>query len=443
MGAQKDHDHIEVKEAAAVPAGKRAWLYVRRHAKRTALLFLLLTSLMTVSLLGLALHTASSAAVKELRGGLGGYFIIQTGADGSEKTGDALLDQVKTLDNISQWNGVDTYYMYTKGLELVPGANYGTRNVGAHMPKFIGCLDSSLHERFLSASFQLTEGRHITPDDSHKAMISEDIAERNGLAVGDTITGSVVEGVRDWRENAYGTQAAFEIVGIYAAAREEVVSAMTQESEIQENIVFTDISAAKELFLIRRPERTAADYTYSSGLMLFLEDPARMEETVSRLKQQPWADWAGLVISENSAAYRQAAGPIQKAAAISLFLLVVLLVLSIVILSLVLLMWLRERMTEIGVLISLGLSARDICGQMLLENYMVAAPAYVLSALLGAVLAGQAGRLAGGVLDSVRMDPAQALLVLACAAAVILATVLLTSVSIMRKRPKDILTDLS
>lgn len=426
-----------------MPAARRAWLYVRRHTKQTILQFLLFTSLMTISLLGLALHTAGSAAIKELRGGIGGYFIIQTGADGTEKTGDALLDLVKTLDNIRRWNGMDTYYLYTEGLELVPGANYGTGNVSARMPKFIGCLDTSLHERFLSASFRLAEGRHITPDDSRKAVISQEVAERNGLTVGDTITGSVTAGVRDWRENAYGTQVTFEIVGIYAAAREEMVSAMTQESEIQENTVFTDIGTAKELFLIRHPERAAEDYTYSSGLMLFLEDPARMEETVSRLRQQPWADWDSLVISENSAAYRQAAGPIQKAASISLFLLAVILAISIVILSLTLLMRLRERMKEIGILLSLGLSVRDIRGQILLENYMVAVPAYVLSVLLGGCLAGQAGRLAGGVLDSVRVDAAQALVVLACGAAVILATVLLASVFIKRRRPKDIFTDLS
>ena len=426
-----------------MPTVRRARLYVRRHAKRTVLLFLLFTILMTISLLGLALHTASSAAIKELRGSIGGYFMLQTGPDGSEKTGDALLEQVKTLDNISRWNGLDTYYMYTEGLELVPGANYGTGTVGEFMPKFIGCTDSSLHPRFLSASFQLAEGRHITPDDVHKVVLSQDVAEKNGLTIGDTVTGSVVEGVRDWRENAYGTRTGFEIVGIYTATRSEPVSPATQESELQENMLFTDISTAKELFQIKFPERTGEDYTYRSGLMLFLKDPARMEETVSLLKQQPWADWDGLVISENSAAYQQAAGPIQKAASISLFLLAVILAISIVMLSLTLLMWLRERVTEIAILISLGLSARDVCGQVLLENYMVAAPAYVLSVLLSAALAGQAGRLAGGVLDSVRLSAAQAAAVLACAAAVVLVTVLLASLSITRKRPKDILTDLS
>ena len=74
---------------------------------------------------------------------------------------------------------------------------------------------------------------------------------------------------------------------------------------------------------------------------------------------------------------------------------------------------------------------------------MVAAPAYGLSVLLGAALAGQAGRLAGGVLDSVKLSAAQAVVILVCAAAVVLATVLLASLPVTRKRPKDIFTDLS
>lgn len=424
-------------------ANKRAWLYVRRNTKRTLLLFLLFTILMTISLLGFTLHTASSAAVKELRGSIGGYFMIQTGAEGRERTGDALLNQVKTLDNISRWNGIDTYYMYAEGLQLMPGSYSGSGTVGEFMPKCIGCLDSSLHERFLASSFQLAEGRHITPDDVHTVILSKDVAERNGLTVGDTIPLSVVEGVRDWRGNAYGTQVTLEIVGIYITTRNEAVSPTTPESELQENILFTDSNTAKELFLIKFPDRTVEDYTYSSGIMMFLEDPARMEETVALLKQQPYADWDSLILSENSAAYEQTAAPIQKAETISRLLLLIILVISIVILSLILLMWTRERMTEIGILISLGLSVKDICKQMLMENYIVAGPAYLISVLLSALLAGQVGRLVGGVLEQVQLDAVQAVIVLVCAAVVVFVTVLLASVSIMRKRPKDILTDLS
>ena len=60
-----------------MPTHKRAWLYVIRNKKRTTLLFLLLTVLMTISLLGLALYAASGDAVKALRSSIGGYFTIQ------------------------------------------------------------------------------------------------------------------------------------------------------------------------------------------------------------------------------------------------------------------------------------------------------------------------------------------------------------------------------
>ena len=149
------------------------------------------------------------------------------------------------------------------------------------------------------------------------------------------------------------------------------------------------------------------------------------------------------MISENSAAYEQAATPIHKISTIILILLLVILVISIGILSLTLLMWTRERMTEIGILISLGLSAKGICKQLLLENYIVAAPSFAVAVLISTVLSGQIGKMLGGMLTNVRPDAAQAGIVLVCAAAVILLTTLLASVTIMRKKPKEILTDLS
>ena len=96
---------------------------------------------------------------------------------------------MRTLDNVSKYNGVDTYYMYVDGLELIPGSYSGTGMPGEFVPKFIGCTDSSLHERFIASSFMLAA------DDEHKAMISKEIAQLNGLSVGDTVTASVVEGV--------------------------------------------------------------------------------------------------------------------------------------------------------------------------------------------------------------------------------------------------------
>lgn len=433
---------------------KRALLYVTRMRKRTILLFCLMTVLMTISLMGLSLYTASKQAARDLRGSIGGYFTIQTRAesektDGKQaRTDEALLGQVSTLDNIRRYNGVDTYYLFASGVQLVPGALHGTGMVGEFMPRFIGCTDTSLHERFVTSACVLTEGRHVAADDRNKALISVDLAERNGLGVGDTITGVSAEGVRGCNETSYGTAVTYAIVGLYHITRNEPKSPQTAESDLPENFIFTDIASAKELYAAKFPAREPDAFPYSAGLMLFLADPDRMEQTVATLREQPFADWSQFIVSENNTAYEQAAGPIQKAASISRILLLVLLALSVGILTLILMMWTRERMTELGILVSLGIGKRQIGAQLLIENYVIGTAAFaaslVLTALLSQLLMPMLADLAGAALplDSTA-TPAQAAVLLAFAAVVILTAVLLSSIQILRKKPKQIFTELS
>lgn len=422
---------------------RRAWLYVCRNKKRTILLFLLFMVLITISLLGFALNTASKNAVKELRSSIGGYFTIQTGVDSTEQTDEALLTQIKNLDHISKYNGIDMYFLCTEELSLLPGLYHGMGNTDEFTPKLLACTDTSLHERFLTSSFQLIEGRHITEADTAKAIISKDVAERSGLTVGDTFNGCTKDDLRSWNPEAGSFDVTFEIVGIYQTTRSEAVAPGTPEYELQENIVFTDINTAKQMYQVKFPDRSPEEYRYSSGFMFFVDDPVNIPQVVDDLKQQPFANWDSFVISENSAAYQQAAAPIQKAETISFFLLLVILVISIGILALVLLMWTRERMTEIGILISLGISPKGIFEQILLENYITAVPAFIVSILLSMLLSGGVGRLIGTMAEQIHVGVGQILIVLICTAAIILITVFLASISIMRKNPKDILTDLS
>ena len=107
----------------------------------------------------------------------------------------------------------------------------------------------------------------------------------------------------------------YEIAGIYAVTRSEPVQPATPERDLQENIIFTDIQTAKELAAVKFPQRAAGEYVYSSGIMLFVDDPAKMEETVAYLRQQSFADWDSLLVFENCSAYQQAAAPIRKSSA--------------------------------------------------------------------------------------------------------------------------------
>lgn len=430
-----------------MPTRKRAWLYVIRNQKRTALLLILFTVLLTITLLGQALNAACGDAIRALRSSIGGYISIQAAAESKQNTDEELLDQVRTLDNISRYNGIDTYYMYTGELELIPGSYRGTNLAGEHVPKLVACTDSSLHERFVGTSFLLEEGRHITEGDLHKAMISKELAYLNNLTVGDTIVANVIEGVPGWLSAHYGTGVTFEIVGIYQIARSEPSDATTPESELQENMIFTDISTAKELYAVKFPDRPADSFIYGSGIYLFLDDPALMSETVNNIKAQPYADWDGFIITGNDTMYQSTATPIQQAETLSFVLLLVILVLSIGILTLVLIMWTRERMAEIGILISLGIPSDSIVRQIVLENYMVALPSFSIAMLLSISLSGSIDQSMDGMLAELQIahyiGPLQAALVLACAVTTILIAALLAAIPVMRKKPRDILTDLS
>ncbi|MFR3786682.1 MAG: ABC transporter permease [Agathobaculum desmolans] len=422
---------------------KRAWLYVRRNKKRTILLFLLFTVLITISMLGLALNMASKNTVKELRGSIGGYFTLEVGADGTGKTNEALLNQIKRLDHINKYNGIDMYFLRAEELNLLPGLYDGTGTTDEFTSKMFGCTDTSLHERFLSSSFQLIAGRHIIESDEHKAIISKEVAQLSGLSVGDTFTVRTKDDLRSWNSEAGYFETKLEIFGIYQATRSEPVRPGTPEYQLQENIVFTDISTSKQLYQVKFPDRSPEEYQYSSGFMLFVDDPVNIPAVVADLKQQSFADWDSFVISENSAAYQQAAAPIQKAETISFFLLLVILVISIGILALILLMWTRDRMTEIGILISLGISPMGIFEQILLENYITAAAAFLVSIVLSILLSSSVGRLVGTLATQIHVGAGQMLIVLICTTAVILITVFLASIFIMRKNPKNILADLS
>ena len=56
---------------------------------------------------------------------------------------------------------------------------------------------------------------------------------------------------------------------------------------------------------------------------------------------------------------------------------------GLVVLSLILILWLRERIYEIGILLSIGFSKSKIIGQFIMELVFVSVPAAVLSFISG------------------------------------------------------------
>ena len=176
--------------------GLRAILYTVRKWKKTLLVFCLLLAISTLVLSGLAIADAQEEQTEEVRGTTGASFTVQrdisTGGWASGNGGSNSTQEFMSEDMIQKIAAVDGIQGYDASLITLPQIfnsdgesleheNYGFYNYGSY--------NSQYHELFLSGRFELVEGTHITDDMANGILISKELAEWNGLKIGDTLTG--------------------------------------------------------------------------------------------------------------------------------------------------------------------------------------------------------------------------------------------------------------
>ena len=195
---------------------KRAFLYVTRKRWKTLLLFAILIIMATFVLTGLSIWKASEAAQLDLRQSLGGKFDIFPDWDNSpyivkEIVKDEIADEEtgKTSSSYIMYSTVQFTPENIAAIKGVPGVKYcsarqdnllpfdglslfpGTISTDAKYQgytKALGVCSTEDDELFTTGTLKLTEGQHISADDIHAAIISQDLAERNELKIGDYLT---------------------------------------------------------------------------------------------------------------------------------------------------------------------------------------------------------------------------------------------------------------
>ena len=178
--------------------GIRAILYSARKWKKTLLVFCLLLAITTLVLSGLAIADAQEEQAEEVRGTTGASFTVErnlstggwaSGNSGSYSTQEFISEEM--LQKISSVDGVAGYdaavvsmpsYYNEAGKELVNG------NVINSYYTY-GSINTEYNQLFSSGRFELVEGSHITENVKNGLIISKENAERNGIKIGDKVTG--------------------------------------------------------------------------------------------------------------------------------------------------------------------------------------------------------------------------------------------------------------
>ena len=388
---------------------KRAFLYAARKRGKTILLFAILLIMATFVLTGLSIWKASEAAQLNLRQSLGGKFDIYVDWENSpyvvkEIIKDNEFDEEtgKTSNSFLIYSTVQLTPEEIAAINSVPGVKYssarydvlarfdnlslfpGTVSVAEnlqHRTKVFGVCGTETDELFTTGTLTLTEGRHITSEDQSVAIISGDLAEKNELHIGDYITTHIYNPEDD---DFTGEEMQVQIIGLFTPnVTEQLGETVTIFDKIQ-NRIFMDLQTSVKM------NNDRINYGFSA-VNVTIDDPQNMKQVVSAVKKLSVIDWNAFTIEIDNEVYEKAAAPLTTLNELVVTLLVVIIVVSAIILALILTLWTKTRIHEIGVFLSVGIWKSAVIGQYLTEVLLIAVFAFGLSYFTSDAVAGQIG----------------------------------------------------
>jgi putative ABC transport system permease protein len=238
-----------------------------------------------------------------------------------------------------------------------------------------GVLYSDAATSFMDGQSQIVEGEHLTADDAGKmvAMVEENLASENGWSIGDDISITSVE-----TEESI----TLEIKGIYSTSAEIPPQAERILSMNPYNSIYVPIEVANQL----KGEEGGINQA-----IYYMNDPLNIEAFMEEAKDKGTIDFDTFFLNANDQLYQQMMGPIENVSSFSNKIVLLVTIAGSIILGLIVMMTIRERKYEMGVLLAIGEKRKKLVGQFLVEILMVAVLAMGLSLMTGNYLADAVG----------------------------------------------------
>ena len=350
---------------------QRAWAYVSRKRLRSFILFLILLVLLAGISACLTLMKSNKTVETNLYKSLNTSFSIKKIENGQTfKLSDlASVSKIKGLENVSPELEM---IAKLKDKEAVSGEQSVERDDLSAADKNLVSLtaleDSSKDVTFTSSAFNLKEGRHLQKGDSKKIIIHEELAKKNGLSLHDKISLDAGQS-----ESGKGQTVEFEIVGIFSGKKQEKFTGLS--SDFSENQVFTDYESSQSLLGNGESLVTAARF--------YIENPKEMDGLMKQVENLSLENQGYQVEKENKA-FEQIKDSVATFQTFLTIFLYGMLIAGAGALILVLSLWLRERVYEVGILLALGKGKGAILLQFLLEVFLVS-----MGAIIPAFFAGK------------------------------------------------------
>lgn len=377
---------------------RRGFLAVTRRKSRSLILFLVLTIMSTFLLASLAIVEAINQRTVAAREELGSYATLT-------------FDYKKTLKNtLNQAEGLPlstSVMAYEQEALKLANSDYVThfnfiRNTYANAGNFIavghelsdfgesvspelvvvGVSDSSFLSVTDGDAILLLSGDHVSKPG--EVMLEQKLAEINGLDIGQEIVINQFGGTNSL---------SLKIVGIYQNHESSLLdlSGISRYSTLVDvsNRLYVYHEDAKFIEPEALPTTMGSLRLPSAGVdrvVYYIDSPQNVDAFLRDARLEAF-DWDKIRLDANERAFQTMTEPLVKAYSLVRKIIFATAILGAVIIALMLILWVRERRYETGVLLSLGEDKSKIMGQFLVEVLLITVFAFAVSTFLGNAIA--------------------------------------------------------
>ena len=388
---------------------KRAWLATKTKKGRTALLILVTSAILIFVLAGLTIKNAADSAVESAKSEAGATVTLSVNRevmmkafnpdsdsssdDSSDDSSTTTSVDLATAESIAEKDGVASY-LFTTTTTATAGddisaistssssssddssrddssdSNQPSSRGGMEMTSgdftITGVNSTDYVSDFTSGTSEITDGVGITSDTSdNSAVISSDLADANDLSVGDTFT---VTTTVDDTETSY----TLTIVGIYENSSTATTAQMMSNASNPQNNIYTNLTTADTM----KGETDTLD-----SAVYTLSNPEDMDNFVDEVESE--IDTDSYSVTSSDEIYEQMLSPLNNISSIAQNIVILVAIAGAVILTLIVILSIRERRYEIGVLMSLGENRIKIIGQFFMELFMVTVVSLIIASFAG------------------------------------------------------------
>ena len=365
---------------------KNAIAYITRKRNRTLIIFIILTIVLSCLYSCLTIMKSSNEIEKTL------YESSNSSISITKKDGKYFnVNQFKDIEKIKEVEKIIIQYdglAKLKDAKVVSGEQRINREDLSDEFKNVVSLEATNNTKrnilFSSGVFTIKEGKNIGENDKNSIIVHEEFAKQNNLKLGDEVDLELLDVEKSGKIKSHK----FKIIGSFSGKKQETYTGLS--SDFSENMVFVDYSTSQEIL------NKSENNKIANKILMYSSSAESTDLALNKLKELK-IDESKYFVQKDSNAFEESLESVSGIKHMIKIMTYSIMLGGIIVLSLILILWLRERIYEIGIFLSIGTSKIQIIMQFIFELLFISIPSIISSLFLGNVLIKV---IAGGLINS-------------------------------------------